>query len=153
MEKRELVCIGCPIGCVLCAEISDEGNVRITENSCKIGEDYGIKECTNPTRIVTSTVEVIGRKVVMLPVKTERDIPKNKIEECMKALKGIKLTAPINMGDIILKNVSDHAALLCTLKLQVDENDVNLSKPEYYVRQCDIRKTINSKKTLKITRD
>lgn len=107
MEKRELVCIGCPIGCVLCAEISDGGKVQISGNSCKIGEEYGIKECTNPTRIVTSTVEVIGRQGLMLPVKTERDIPKNKIEKCMKALKGLKVKAPINMGDIIVQNVAD----------------------------------------------
>jgi len=107
MEKRELVCIGCPIGCVLFAEISDDGNVRITGNSCKIGEEYGIKECTNPTRIVTSTVEIIGRQGLMLPVKTERDIPKDKIEECMKALKGLKVKVPINMGDIIVQNVAD----------------------------------------------
>ena len=107
MEKRELVCIGCPMGCVLFAEISDGGNVRITGNSCKIGEVYGIKECTNPTRIVTSTVEVIGRQGLMLPIKTESDIPKNKIEECMKAIKGLKVKAPINMGDIIVQNVAD----------------------------------------------
>ena len=107
MEKRELVCIGCPIGCVLFAEISDDGNVRITGNSCKIGEEYGIKECTSPTRIVTSTVEVIGSKELMLSVKTERDVPKDKIEECMKALKGIKVNTPINMGDIIVQNVAN----------------------------------------------
>jgi CxxC motif-containing protein len=107
MEKRELVCIGCPIGCVLCVEINDGGYVQITGNSCKIGEDYGVKECTSPTRILTSTVEVIGMQGLMLPVKTERDIPKSKIEECMKALKGIKVNAPINKGDIILKNVAN----------------------------------------------
>lgn len=106
MEKRELVCIGCPKGCALCAEISDN-NVRITGNSCKIGETYGQKECTNPTRILTSTVEIIGRNGMMLPVKTEKDVPKNKIQECMNALKGIKVNAPINMRDIILENVAN----------------------------------------------
>ncbi len=106
MEKRELVCIGCPLGCALSAEIIDD-NVIITGNSCKIGVEYGIKECTNPTRIITSTVEIIGREGSMLPVKTETDVPKNKIKECMKALKGVKVNAPINLGDIILKNVAN----------------------------------------------
>lgn len=107
MEKRELICIGCPTGCVLHAEISGEKDVRITGNSCKIGVTYGVKECTNPTRILTSTVEVIGKDRVMLPVKTERDVPKGKIVECLKALKGIKVNAPIKMGDIILKDVAN----------------------------------------------
>ena len=42
----------------------------------------------------------------MLPVKTEIDVPKNKIKECIYALKGIKVSTPINMGDIILKDVA-----------------------------------------------
>jgi CxxC motif-containing protein len=107
MEKRELICIGCPTGCVLHAEIAGGRDVRITGNGCKIGETYGTKECTNPTRILTSTVEVMGKDRVMLPIKTERDVPKYKIIECLKALKGIKVNAPINMGDIILKDVAN----------------------------------------------
>jgi CxxC motif-containing protein len=107
MEMRELICIGCPTGCVLHAEISDKGDVRITGNACKIGVTYGAKECTNPTRILTSCVEVVGRDNVMLPIKTERDVPKDKILECMKALKGIKVNAPIKIGDIILKDVAN----------------------------------------------
>jgi len=107
MENRELICIGCPTGCVLHAEISGEGDVHITGNTCKIGVTYGTKECTNPTRILTSSVEVIGVDKVMLPIKTERDVPKDKIIECMKALKGIKVKAPINIGDIILKDVAN----------------------------------------------
>jgi CxxC motif-containing protein len=107
MEKRELVCIGCPLGCALTAEISDNKEVKITGNSCKIGEQYGVKECTNPTRILTSTVEIIGRDDIVLPVKTESDVPKDKIEVCIKALKGIRVNTPINIGDIILKNVAN----------------------------------------------
>jgi CxxC motif-containing protein len=81
--------------------------VKITGNSCKIGEVYGKKECINPTRILTSTVEVLGREGIMLSVKTESDVPKNKIMECIRALKGIKVSAPININDIILKNVAN----------------------------------------------
>ena len=107
MVKRELVCIGCPLGCAITAEISDNNDVKITGNSCKIGQEYGVKECTNPTRILTSTVPIIGREDIMLPVKTERDVPKDKIEVCIKALKGIRVNAPINIGDIILRNVAN----------------------------------------------
>ncbi|MFT5873033.1 MAG: CxxC motif-containing protein [Clostridium sp.] len=110
MQKREIVCIGCPMGCALTAEISDNNEVKITGNSCKIGEQYGVKECTNPTRILTSTVEIIGRDDIMLPVKTETDVPKDKIEICIKALKGIRVNTPINIGDIILENVADTGA-------------------------------------------
>ena len=58
---RELTCIGCPMGCALTVEIDDSNNViKVLGNHCKRGEIYGQKECTNPTRIVTSTVGVEG---------------------------------------------------------------------------------------------
>ena len=39
MEKRELTCIVCPVGCRITAEI-DGGELRISGNSCKRGEVY-----------------------------------------------------------------------------------------------------------------
>lgn len=43
----------------------------------------------------------------MINVKTERDIPKDKIFECIVALRGVTMKAPIHIGDIILENVAD----------------------------------------------
>ena len=40
-------------------------------------------------------------------VKTAEDIPKGKIFDCVKALKGIEVPAPVHIGDVILKNVAD----------------------------------------------
>ena len=34
------------------------------------------KECTNPTRIVTSSVYIEDGEIEILPVKTKEDIPK-----------------------------------------------------------------------------
>ena len=39
--------------------------------------------------------------------KTKEDIPKGKIFDCVKALKGIEVPAPVHIGDVILKNVAD----------------------------------------------
>ena len=41
-----------------------------------------------------------------MSVKTKEDIPKEKIFECVKALKVVEVTAPVHIGDIILKNVA-----------------------------------------------
>ncbi len=78
MSTRELTCIGCPIGCALVVELEDKEVISVSGNTCKIGENYGKKECTNPTRVVTSSVLVSGGENAILPVKTERDIPKDK---------------------------------------------------------------------------
>ena len=106
MEKRELICIGCPMGCPLTVEMNGTEVVIVTGNTCPRGDAYARKEVTNPTRIVTSTVKVEGGKVDMVSVKTKEDIPKGKIFECVKALKGITVKAPVHIGDVILKDVA-----------------------------------------------
>ena len=56
MEERKLTCIGCLMGCQLQVIIKDGIVEKVTGNTCKRGADYGKKEVTDPTRIVTSTV-------------------------------------------------------------------------------------------------
>ena len=107
MEEKNLICIGCPMGCPLTVKMEHGEVVSVTGNTCKRGEIYGRKEVTNPTRIVTSTVRVSGGSIDMVSVKTKEDIPKGKIFECVKALKGIEVPAPVHIGDVILENVAD----------------------------------------------
>ncbi len=107
MEKRELICIGCPMGCPLTVELEGSEIISVTGYTCKRGDVYARKEVTNPTRIVTSTVRVSGGSIDMVSVKTKEDIPKGKIFECVKALKGIEVPAPVHIGDVILENVAD----------------------------------------------
>lgn len=106
MEIRELTCIGCPMGCPLTIELKQGEVVSVTGNTCKRGEAYARKEVTNPTRIVTSSVMVEGGSLAAVSVKTKEDIPKEKIFDCMKALKGVKVQAPVHIGDVIVKNVA-----------------------------------------------
>ena len=107
MKRKELICIGCPMGCPIVVEMEDGKVLSVTGNTCPRGESYARKEVTKPTRIVTTTVRVDGGKVPMINVKTERDIPKDKIFECIAALRGVTMKAPVHIGDIILENVAD----------------------------------------------
>ena len=107
MEERKLICIGCPMGCPLTVVMNGKEVVSVTGNTCKRGDVYARKEVTDPTRIVTSTVCVSGGSIQMVSVKTKEDIPKDKIFECVRALKGIQIPAPVHIGDIVLKNVAD----------------------------------------------
>ena len=105
MSTRELTCIGCPVGCALTVELKGKEVISVSGNNCKIGETYGKKECTNPTRIVTSSVFVSGGNAKVVPVKTQSDIPKNLMFDCVKELKGVIVKAPVHIGDVVLKNV------------------------------------------------
>lgn len=106
MEKRNLICIGCPMGCPLVVTLDHGEVVSVEGNTCKRGAVYGKKEVTNPTRIVTSTVRVTGGSIPMVSVKTREDIPKEKIFDCVKALKEIEVAAPVNIGDVVLRDVA-----------------------------------------------
>lgn len=106
MREQNLTCIGCPLGCSISVSLSDNGEVsEITGNTCKNGEEYARKEVTNPSRVVTSIVKINNGDVNMVSVKTAEDIPKGKIFDCMEALKKVTVTAPVQIGEVIIKNV------------------------------------------------
>ena len=106
MEIRNLTCISCPMGCPITVEMDGDEVVSVTGNTCKRGDVYARKEVTDPTRIVTSTVRVIGGKADMVSVKTKEDIPKGKIFDCVKVLKGVEVEAPVKIGDVIVPDVA-----------------------------------------------
>ena len=89
MEKRYLTCIGCPMGCALTVNLSGQEVVSVEGNTCKKGKIYGEQEVISPVRTVTTTVAVEGGKLPAVSVKTRADIPKEKIFDCVRALKGI----------------------------------------------------------------
>ena len=103
MEVRELTCIGCPLGCSLTVKMDGE-TIEVKGNTCRRGEDYAKKEVTNPTRIVTSSVHVTGGNLEMVSVKTQRDIPKDKIFAVMEEIRKVTAQAPVAIGDVLIDN-------------------------------------------------
>ncbi len=105
MEIRELTCIGCPMGCSLTVKLENGEVLEVTGNTCKRGDVYARKECTNPTRIVTSSVRIKGGKINMVSCKTKEDIPKDKIFDVAAALEDVIVAAPVAIGDVLLSDV------------------------------------------------
>lgn len=100
----KLVCINCPRGCKLDVE-NINGEISVTGNFCPRGKQYAINEMTNPLRTVTTTVAIKSTYYERLPVITSVQVPKDKIMDIVKSLKNIEVSAPIKMGDVIVKNV------------------------------------------------
>ena len=99
---KEMICIGCPKGCHLSIE---EETLVVTGNGCPRGEAYARDELTNPTRTLTSSVVIDGSFVRRCPVKTAAPIPKGLVQEAAKALDGVRLTAPVKVGDVAVANI------------------------------------------------
>lgn len=106
-EIKNLTCIGCPLGCALEVTLHDGEVSDVTGNTCKRGDAYARKEVTHPTRVVTSTVAVANGEIPMVSVKTEYDIPKEKMTDIMRALSSVIVSAPVSIGDIILENAAE----------------------------------------------
>ena len=106
LEKIELICIGCPMGCPLTVELEDGAVTKVTGNTCPRGDAYGRKEVTNPTRIVTSTVRVTGGTLPAVSCKTRGDVPKGKIFDVVRALKTVEAAAPVAIGQVLLEDAA-----------------------------------------------
>ena len=99
-----ITCIVCPMGCPLKVTKLENG-YKVEGNTCKRGEKYGVEELTNPKRVITTTVKLKGSYLNLLPVITEDAIPKGMMFEIMEELDKITVTAPINVGDVIVENI------------------------------------------------
>lgn len=104
---KTLTCIVCPKGCTLSVDISKE---KVTGNGCTRGKEYGLTEVKNPTRVLTTTVAIENAIHPRLPVKTNAPIPKGKLLEAMGVIDGIRVSAPVKIGDVIIPNLLDTGA-------------------------------------------
>lgn len=104
--SSELICICCPVGCLIHVERKEDGSLEITGNSCPKGEAYARSEMTAPVRTVTSMVKVTGGMGKVVPVKTAGEIPKEKIFVCMEEIEKARVQAPVKVGDVLISNVA-----------------------------------------------
>ena len=106
MEKRELTCIGCPMGCALTVTLENGTVTAVAGNTCPRGDAYARKEVTVPTRIVTTTVRVTGGVLAVVSCKTRSDVPKGKIFDVVRALKALDVPAPVQAGQVLLADAA-----------------------------------------------
>lgn len=106
MEKRDLTCIVCPMGCQMMVEMEGDTILSVSGNTCPRGKIYAEKEVTNPTRVVTSTVRVTGAGRERVSCKTASDIPKSKIYDVMADINAAVASAPVRIGDVLIENAA-----------------------------------------------
>lgn len=101
---KKLTCIECPKGCTLSIDIENCRVVKVSGNECPKGEKYAVSEVENPIRVLTSAVLAEGLPIKMVPVRTNKPIPKAKILGAMVEIKKIRLKSPVAIGEPIAKN-------------------------------------------------
>ena len=101
---QKLTCIECPQGCALSVMIDAGKVVGVIGNLCPKGYTYAVSEIENPVRVLTSVVATKGLSLKMVPVRTDRPIPKGAIFLVMQEIKKIKIKKPVHLGGIIVEN-------------------------------------------------
>ncbi|MDD5702869.1 MAG: DUF1667 domain-containing protein [Dehalococcoidales bacterium] len=106
MTQQEIVCIGCPLGCIVKINLESNGSISsFTGNQCKKGQEYAVAEFQNPARVLTATVLTEGGRRGLLPVKTDKAVSKEKLKAIMKVTAQIRVKPPVKMGQEIAHNV------------------------------------------------
>jgi CxxC motif-containing protein len=114
--KKNITCIECPKGCTLSVDIENCRVVKVEGNQCPKGEKYAYAEIENPVRILTSAVSAEGLSLKMVPVRTNKPIPKSKMQEAMKEIRKITLKKPVKTGDVISANILNLGADLISTR-------------------------------------
>ena len=100
-EISEIICVTCPKGCTL--RVRHEGKeVLEVLDGCKRGEEYAICELQDPRRMVASTVRVEGGLHPLVPVYTRKAFPKHLIPDLARALRQVKVPAPVKINQVVL---------------------------------------------------
>ncbi len=99
-----MVCIECPKGCVLSVDIENCKVTKVTGAKCPKGIIYAATEVENPSRILTATVLADGLGLKLVPVRTDKPIPKKDLFRAMEEIGRMRITKPLRAGDTIVEN-------------------------------------------------
>lgn len=108
-----IICTVCPNGCV----INENDDNTFSGARCPRGELFAQNELVEPQRVLTTTVKTTFNQIPVLPVKTDKPIPKSKIHDVMTVVNGITVTEPLKVGDVVYENVLDGVNLVSTLNM------------------------------------
>jgi CxxC motif-containing protein len=115
-EKKHFVCVVCPIGCEI--DVVHEGGkiISMDGNKCEKSMEFVTQELSEPMRILTTTVRIQGARWPVIPVRTDRAVPKRLFPRIMRDLRRIELQAPVSMLDVVLGDVLNTGANIITTR-------------------------------------
>jgi CxxC motif-containing protein len=109
-EKKHFVCVVCPVGCEI--DVVHDGSkiISMEGNKCEKSEEFVSQELIEPMRILTTTVRIQGSRWPVIPVRTDKAVPKRLFPRIMKRLRRIQLQAPVNMLDVVVRSITGTGA-------------------------------------------
>lgn len=115
---KKITCIECPKSCGLRVDIENCRVVKVKGAKCPKGKDYAVSEIENPVRILTTTVLAEGLPIKMIPVRTDKPIPKASMLKAMGEIRKLKIRKPVRIGEIVAKDLLGLGVNLITTRGQ-----------------------------------
>lgn len=103
--KKEIICTVCPMGCNITVEGEGENIISVEGYTCKRGKEYASAEFCHPVRILTTTMKTDNEKNPLVPVRSEKPLPKEKIMDCMEIIRNNIAKTPVKMYDVLVKDI------------------------------------------------
>lgn len=103
--KKEIICTVCPRGCHIMVEGEGDQVISVADYGCKRGLEYASSEYAHPVRILTTTVKMSGIENDLLPVRSNKPVPKEKLFDCMEAIRAMEVKLPVARYDVIISNI------------------------------------------------
>lgn len=102
---KEYTCIICPNGCDIEVTFSGDDIENIQGALCEKGADYVNQEIKSPMRTIQTSVLVKNGQLPITSVTTTKPIPKDMIFDIVAEIKRHMVTAPVFIGQVVIKNV------------------------------------------------
>jgi CxxC motif-containing protein len=104
-------CLRCPIGCAL--ELAHQGDTlqEVSREHCDRETKYVRPAVSEPGRGLTTTVPITGGRWPRLPVKVTAPVPRSRVMEAARIIHGLRVTAPVRLGDVLLEGLLGDPAL------------------------------------------
>jgi len=115
MEK-EIICTVCPRGCHINVVGNEKEVTSLEGYGCKRGVEYATAEFISPVRILTTTVKIEGNDADLLPVRSNKPLPKDKLYECMEIIKKASIKLPVKQYDVIIADICGTGADIVATK-------------------------------------
>lgn len=112
----EIICIECPLSCRIRLTVDESGEiVEYSDYQCKIGKEYAEQEYKSPQRVLTTTVRTVDSVRRLLPVRSDKPIPKDRINQCVQLLAKMEVQPPLRIGEVLVSNImGTDANVVCT---------------------------------------
>ena len=103
--SKDVICIMCPLGCDMKVEVEGQEVTDVQGHRCKKGVKHAEKEVFFPGRVLTTTLRTEIPEAPLLPVRSDKEIEKEKLLACMGRIARQRVSGPVKIGETVIHDI------------------------------------------------